>query len=397
VVAPLALAAAAAVALVAVQRMREPEPRPTVDLEIAHPSVLEAPALAIRVSAIVGAAEAVDMSGTSRAVTLDTVLAEGFTVQTGPASELHLVLGESAVVSLPADSQLLLSYARDRDVHLVLQRGRVVSAVRPLAPGGQYRVSAREYQVAVRGTHYSVAIEELGVGVQVDEGWVVLLRDGEMIADLRAPERWSEARGGLGGATERERLVRPREPGRGFPGWPVLHIPAWPRVVSWEIDGARLAGSGELAMRVPPGGLDIVALLQNGRRMKAHIEVDALGARFDPRELVLVGAVSAERPATPAPDPAQAAAVIRAAHPDLQRCYERSLRNGPSGPGPQAARLRLHIDGSGKVRSVELGATEELPALLADCIRTVAGRWQFPAPGGAGIAFEAPIRFQPRN
>jgi hypothetical protein len=147
-------------------------------------------------------------------------------------------------------------------------------------------------------------------------------------------------------------------------------------------------------MRVPIGDRDIRALLDDGRRMRGRVHVDALGARFDPRSLVLVAPAPAEPPPS-APDPAQAAAVIRAAQPDLQRCYERSLRQRPG--GALRARLLLRIDARGDVRQIELKADEAVPELLSQCIEALALRWQFPAPGGAGITFEAPLRFQPRD
>jgi len=283
---------------------------------------------------------------------------------------------------------------RAGEIEIALERGAVVSAVQPLGEQGRYQIVTLGHQVAVRGTLFSVEQLVDGLAVQVDEGKVVVLREGSLVVELRAPERWQQ-HPPRAQPRRADRLDRPYEPAIGFAAWPVLQIPSWPHVIEWSIEGSRLGAAGELRMRVPIGVRDIRALLDDGLRMRGRVHVDALGARFDPRSLVLIGPVPGEAEATTAPDPAQAAAVIRAAQPDLQRCYERSLRHRPS--GALRARLRLRIDARGEVREIALAADEPVPELLSQCIEALAIRWRFPAPGGSGITFEAPLRFQPRN
>jgi hypothetical protein len=90
--------------------------------------------------------------------------------------------------------------------------------------------------------------------------------------------------------------------------------------------------------------------------------------------------------------------VILAGRPALQRCYERSLKNESS--GSHALRLSISIDPRGRVRRVEPASQKpgvELPAELAQCIRTAVQSWHFPAPGGEGITLEAPLRLQLRR
>ncbi len=388
-----ALAVAAACLLV-VLASRERESRPVVAVPRAVPAVREvAPLLSLRIAAIVGQAHAIDAAGRRVPVNLDTRPGEGWTLHTEPGSELHLVLEGTAAVLLAGDSQLGLGRAREGAVELDLARGRVVNAVRKLGASARYTIAALGYEVAVRGTHFSVEHDRQGLlGVQVDEGSVAVLRDGALVAELVAPQHWSQAGGvapSTGGA-----LARPREPLQGFEAWPALIVPVWARVVSWEIDGTRIGAAGELAMRVPAGDLDLTALLADGRTMRASVRVDPIGTRFDPRALRMIEA-QGDRAPEAAPDAGLAAAVIRAGLPDLQRCYQRSLRNQAG--GALSARLQLRIDPRGRVREAKVSASAELPPMLTDCIRAVATRWSFPAPGGAGITFEAPIRFQPRH
>jgi len=268
--------------------------------------------------------------------------------------------------------------------------------VRKLGASARYTIAALGYEVAVRGTHFSVEHDRQALlAVQVDEGSVAVLRDGALVAELLAPQRWLQASGVAPGTGIDGALARPREPSQGFEGWPALIVPAWSRVVSWEIDGTRIGAAGELAMRVPAGDLDLTALLADGRTMRARVHVDPIGTRFDPRALRMSAVPTDPAPEAAAPDAGLAAAVIRAGLPDLQRCYQRSLRNQAG--GALSARLQLRIDARGRVREARVSASAELPAMLTDCIRSVATRWRFPAPGGAGITFEAPIRFQPRH
>jgi hypothetical protein len=390
----LAVATAAAFVLVVMTRQKR-APQPVVAPRSAQPVLAVAHPLAIRIAAIVGQAHAIGPDGVRVDVNLETRPVEGWTLHTGSGSELHVVLEGTGAVLLAGESQIALVRAREAEVELALAQGRVVNAVRPRASTARYAVTALGHEVAVRGTLFSVEHETRGLAVQVDEGAVVVLRDGVVVAELRAPQRWSQADGlAQQHARAADALGRPRELAAGFEAWPVLQVPVWPRVVSWEIDGTRLAASGELAMRVPSGDLDIAALLVDGRRMHARIHIDAIGARFDPRALRMVGA-ALEPALAPAPDPALAAAVIRRGQPDLQRCYERSLRSQPG--GAVSARLRLRIDGRGRVREADLDGSVAIPAVLDECVRSVVMRWTFPAPGGAGITFEAPVRFQPRH
>ena len=320
---------------------------------------------------------------------IDSALHEGESIETDANSEAHLWLGATASLLLPPNSRITLLRLREREIEISLERGEVISSVQPLG-AGRYAVLASGHRVVVRGTHFSVARSGEALAVQVDTGAVAVMRDEAVVAELRAPQRWT-----LPAEPEpkAEPLRKPHQTAVGALEWPVLEVPVWPRIVLWEIGGTALPAAQSLQMRVPAGELEIGALLADGRRMRARITVDALGARFDPRELRFESR-EPRAPAASAPDPKAAAAVIRAGQPGLQRCYERSLRNQPA--GPLRARLELELDGNGAVRRARLRSDAPVPELLGECVRNLAGSWRFPAPGGSGITFEAPILFQPR-
>jgi hypothetical protein len=155
-----------------------------------------------------------------------------------------------------------------------------------------------------------------------------------------------------------------------------------------------------MKMRVPPGALDLMALLGDGRREVVQIQVDGVGAQVEPADLPFLKTPEAPI-ATPTPGAEadiDASSVILAGRPALQRCYERSLKNESS--GSQALRLSISIDPRGRVRKVEPASQkpgEALPPELAQCIRAAVLAWSFPAPGGDGLTLEAPLRFQLRR
>jgi hypothetical protein len=355
---------------------------------------VEPRALALQLTALEGVAYGTDVAGRRSALTLGVQPAEGWVLETEPGAELHLGLEQAAAVALTAGSRLRIARAREHELELRLEAGRVTSKVQPLAPGARYEVVAGDYRVAVRGTHFSVELRDADVGVQVDEGVVAVSKDGALIEALQAPRRWPAE---TAAASEpRELLALPRALPEPAVDWPALQLPAWPRALRWDIDGTTLPAVGELQMRVPAGKLELAALMKDGRRVHVQVLIDPLGSRFDPRALRWAGdQPTGIEPSTDL-DPAAAAAVIRAAQPELQRCYERSLREqGPE--GTLRARMKLGIDPHGGVRQIELTADTQLPPALDDCVRRVATRLRFAAPGGTGIAFEAPLTFHPRH
>jgi hypothetical protein len=398
--APLAVAVAAGVVLFLAQQAQQ---RDSMAMRTSPAVVARVPAatlLPTQVTALIGSVEAIDGQGRSVALDLSSTPSEGWVLRTGAQSELHLALEGTAALIVAPSSELRLSTLRPGKVNLGLTGGQVISHVRKLAEGERYEVSVDDRRVAVRGTRFSVARLEPGLAVQLDEGAVAVLReDGAVTAELRAPASWQDrGAGGLATATPTKALPRPREGAAGAAHWPALEVPTWAHVVQWQIDGSELSGGATLRMRVPPGELEVLALLDDGRRMYGTVRVDALGTHFDPRALKLAAPRGGAEPASRPLDPVAAAAVIHAAEPALQRCYERALRGAPAG-GPNVLRLRLRIDldGRGRVKQVQLVAKEPIPELLGACVRQLATGWQFPRPGGGGITFEAPISFRPAD
>lgn len=391
---PMAMALAACAALLLARGMREPEPQQARAPEPAPAVVQPAPvALLASVTALAGHVSATDAQGHAVALTLDSRPTQGWTIETGADAEVHLLLPETAALVVPAGSRLELHRLHAGDVELALLQGQVVSHVHKLGAGERYDVLAGDRRVAVRGTHFDVERHDAGLAVQVDEGVVqVLAADGSLITELRAPQRWSD------GAAQpiATQLHRPLEKAPGNAAWPALRLPAWPHVVAWELADADFGAGAELSMRLPAGRIELFAHLDDGRRIRGEVTLDAVGARFDPRQLRW------PREAEPATAPREpldgntASAVIRAAQPELQRCYERSMRGQLSGsPSLLKVRLRIDIDARGKVRRAELIGTEQPQGSLGACIQQVASRWAFPAPGGGGLTFEAPLSFRP--
>ncbi len=416
---PAALAAAAGLGLFLASHPLRPHPEGVA--RVAPPAPAPAPPLLLRteVTAVSGSVEAVDGRGGAYAVDLSSSPQEGWVLQTGTHGEVHLAIEGAAALIVGPESRLALRTLRPGTMLLELLGGRVVSHVRKLQDGERYEVAVAGKRVAVRGTRFAVELEpqyaparaseggagsaaspsEAGLGllpgVELDEGTVVVLdAAGKLLAELHAPARWGRLRPSprLHGRA----LPRPYEAVAGSAHWPALELPTWPHVTQWQVGEAELGAGGELRMRAPPGPLQLRALLDDGRLMQARVEVELLGTRFDPKALRLVNAPQAVAGGSRAQaiDPAAVAMVIRMAGRALQRCYERAMRSGP-GSSLVHMRLRVELDAGGGVKGVELASDGPVPALLGQCVKSVAQRWHFPSPGPGGARFEAPISFRP--
>ncbi|MFI5307965.1 MAG: FecR domain-containing protein, partial [Polyangiales bacterium] len=258
----IGLAVAAAVALFFVERTKPPESeharRSAPSSEVARPVV--AP-LSAQITALIGEVHGKDPRGVDHSLELDTTLAEGWLLETGPDAELHLALEDTAALIVAPGSRLWLRALRSDSVVLELEQGRVINHVRKRSQGQRYEISSAERRVAVRGTRFSVERMGAALAVQVDEGAVVVLdAAGSTVTELAAPARWSE-----GGVQQRSTaLARPREAAPGIVRSALFEAPTWPRVAQWQIDGADLEAHGALQMRLPPGDVEIGALLEDG-------------------------------------------------------------------------------------------------------------------------------------
>ena len=409
--------AAAALVVLGLQLWRaQPQTEPLARRPAVAPAPTTAPAaVAVEITALVGAVHARLPDGRTIELSLDSRPEPGWTIETGAGAEAHLSLADTAQVLVPGEASLLLDRLAPDAIALGVARGNVVSKVRPLG-GRRYDVAAAGYLVSVRGTHFSVrsdaapSSEGQRVDVHVTEGHVhVLDPTGTRVADLLAPSDWASAPpatppaggvpaggvpagGAAAGGVTGLRIARHAS----ARGDAIFSIPWLAPVVAWHIGGDRLSAAGELRMRVPPGMLALGAELGDGRIVELQVEVSPLGTRFDPAWLRLPSAArpSERRPAGEL-DPAAASSVLRSAQPAMQRCYERSLRTTDLS-GSVKLKLRLAIDGAGKVRTSTLEASNPVPESMSSCVRDATRTLLFPPPGGGGVTFEAPLSFRTR-
>lgn len=113
-------------------------------------------------------------------------LAEGARVRVAPGGFAGLGLSDGSTLHLQGNTQLRLLRLREagelgvRDQRIGIERGRVDSTVKPLAPGSRFDVRTPRAVTGVRGTRFGVALGADGLSMSTDviEGQVALLAEG---------------------------------------------------------------------------------------------------------------------------------------------------------------------------------------------------------------------------
>ncbi|HEX2678046.1 MAG TPA: AgmX/PglI C-terminal domain-containing protein [Polyangiales bacterium] len=393
-----ALAAAAVVLLGLAFALRAPSGQPREDRHAsatttrANPvqPVIDDPALQAVITALRGHGTVLAPNGSTRPLGIDSVLTEGETLLLADGSEAHVRVAQATGFAAEAGTRVTFARLRAHTLQLELASGAVTSQVRPLNPSERYEVRALGYTVAVRGTHFRVALRGSAsqLTAAVSEGHVVVTNAaGEVVSDLRAPASFEVGRG------RSDSAAVPLVPRVGLPDrakWPSLVLPAWNDALAFTIDGTRLPAGAELAMRVPAGDVTLRAELAGGRQRELVLQVPEGGLHVESSVLQRLTRTDSDRPSADL-DPADIRSVITSGLPALQRCYELSLKQRPDIGGRFT--LRISVDPSGQARRVTPQGDEgAVPEALLQCIRSAALRWHFPAPGGSGATFDAPIR-----
>lgn len=302
-------------------------------------------------------------------------------------ADVRMLDGTGFVVA--SSSAVRLLHSRERAIELSLAQGEVSSQVHHLVGEERYLVHAGDYSVRVRGTRFSVKRAGEELAVSVDEGFVEVSKNGEVLSVVRAPGQWGSSPA-LAARTNGQ-VPRARGLDAAALSWPTLTLPATPGIVSWTVDGTTAPASGLFAMRVAPGLIDVVGFDARGAEIHANYTMMNEGATLDTAHLF----VRHERPEARegSLDAAAVQQVVRQGVPQLQRCLERSLRVRPD-LNVGAVRVRLTVDAHGEVAAATFvqpaGATVYAP--LTECITTQARTWAFPAPtGGAPVHLEVPL------
>ncbi|MCU0674528.1 MAG: AgmX/PglI C-terminal domain-containing protein [Myxococcota bacterium] len=252
--------------------------------------------------------------------------------------------------------------------------------------GTPYAVVAGPYRVEVRGTRFSVDRDGDAVAVRLDEGRVAISRDGELLVLLEAPAEWRSS-----DTLDVPRTVeRPRALAREL-RWPAFRLPSG-RFVEIELDGTVLPAADGLAMRVPAGDHELLAIDTDGLRHRGIVSVDE-GFVFDERSLT--AEPSAPRRGYLAPEVIREVVTPRVEQ--LKRCYERSLRRThPELAGSYV--LRVIVGADGRVRRVRVVTDGEMPPPFVTCLQLEAQAWAFPRPEGDGpVTFDLPLAFSARG
>ena len=86
--------------------------------------------------------------------------------------------------------------------------------------------------------------------------------------------------------------------------------------------------------------------------------------------------VEARRAETPRPTGAAFSSVIKHGRPDLQRCYQRALRQDPN-LGTAKVTVSINVGTTGKVTNVSVAPPLPTGA-LESCLKSAVSRWEFP-------------------
>ena len=86
--------------------------------------------------------------------------------------------------------------------------------------------------------------------------------------------------------------------------------------------------------------------------------------------------VEARRTETPRPSNAAFSRVIKHGRPDLQRCYQRALRQDPK-LGSARVTVSINVAASGRVTDVSVAPPLPTGA-LETCLESAVSRWAFP-------------------
>ena len=357
-------------------RRVEPAPAPLVEqVDGLSPEVTLAAGTVERIAG--GARERVDVGAR---------LGERDRLEVGADGTAHVRLSEGTGLVADASTSIVLARAREEEVRLLLDHGRVSSQVAPLSSGSRYLVLCAGYEVEVRGTRFAVFTLDGGLGVDLTEGVVeVRAPDGSTI-ELRAPASWRSS----GAETAAIEPAAPRAVGAGADEWPVLRL-SHADVVRWSVDGTAVGVAGPLAMRVEPGERRVEGWDARGRLYSALVPVGTQDVALPEGELE--AEAPRLRPGFLPPEEIQR--VVRGSSVSLRQCYERSLRQGPDVEGTLS--LRITVGLVGDVQRVQVvGAPAESTAQLQACVVQIAEHWSFPPPGGP-VTFQLPVRFSQRR
>ena len=324
--------------------------------------------------------------GARERVDVGARLGERDRLEVGADGTAHVRLSEGTGLVADASTSSVLARAREEEVRLLLDHGRVSSQVAPLSSGSRYLVLCAGYEVEVRGTRFAVFTLDGGLGVDLTEGVVeVRAPDGSTI-ELRAPASWRSS----GAETAAIEPAAPRAVGAGADEWPVLRL-SHADVVRWSVDGTAVGVAGPLAMRVEPGERRVEGWDARGRLYSALVPVGTQDVALPEGELE--AEAPRLRPGFLPPEEIQR--VVRGSSVSLRQCYERSLRQGPDVEGTLS--LRITVGLVGDVQRVQVvGAPAESTAQLQACVVQIAEHWSFPPPGGP-VTFQLPVRFSQRR
>jgi hypothetical protein len=167
----------------------------------------------------------------------------------------------------------------------------------------------------------------------------------------------------------------------------VLRLFGVERARRLQVGATRVERPGVLALRVPPGDVELRAELSDGRKLATTLHAEGGVLEVDARKLRTLEPI--ESAARPAPvSQSVLGSVLHRSAPALQRCYDRSLLLHPDLAGRM--RLRVRLDTAGRVAATEVRAAQDVPAELSACFARVTARWQFPE-AAAGAELEAPL------
>jgi TonB family protein len=116
------------------------------------------------------------------------------------------------------------------------------------------------------------------------------------------------------------------------------------------------------------------------------------GAQTERRVPIQVGPVDTTGDEDKKLAPQELARLIRAHLIDIRLCYERALKRRPELSGKLLVRFTLTA--AGTVSGVAVDEDTMGDAEVAACVRSVVGRWRFPAPPRGGVEVSFPFVFQ---